>query len=213
MFEAEKNNPELVSKIDIDELLRASENVDMNYFMNNTLETISSEIVEVLREHGITDTALANFCEKLVGFRFVDQIYQLHKGKHVRWIRISNAKTSVMRDGVLTNGRQNGVLTNGRQNGVLTNGRQNGVLTNGRQNGVLTNGRQNGVLTNGRQNGVLTNGGIVVDVKFLDNGTQVLCKNKNRFIQYKFDDCLTFQRLSSDELLVLTCMNNATLSR
>ena len=168
MFEAEKNNPELVSKIDIDELLRASENVDMNYFMNNTLETISSEIVEVLREHGITDTALANFCEKLVGFRFVDQIYQLHKGKHVRWIRISNAKMSEVRDAGLTNGRQNGVLTNG---------------------------------------------GIVVDVKFLDNGTQVLCKNKNRFIQYKFDDCLTFQRLSSDELLVLTCMNNATLSR
>jgi hypothetical protein len=168
IFEAEKNNPELVSKIDINELLRAAENVDMNYFTNNSLETISSEIVEVLREHGITDTTLVNFCEKLVGFRFVDQIYQLHKGKHVRWMRVSNAKTNEVRDAGLTNGSQNGVLTNG---------------------------------------------GIVVDVKFLDNGTQVLCKNKNRFIQYKFDDCLTFQRLSSDELLVLTCMNNATLSR
>jgi len=50
----------------------------------------------------------------------------------------------------------------------------------------------------------LTNGGIVVDIKFLDNGTHVLTKNNmNRFIQYKFDDCLTFQKLSTEEQLIL----------
>lgn len=53
------------------------------------------------------------------------------------------------------------------------------------------------------RNGKLTNGGIVVDIKFLDNGTHILCKNRERFIQYKFDDCVTFQRLSADELLIL----------
>jgi len=53
------------------------------------------------------------------------------------------------------------------------------------------------------RNGKLTNGGIVVDVKFLDNGTHILCKNRNRFIQYKFDDCATFQKLTTDELLIL----------
>ena len=53
------------------------------------------------------------------------------------------------------------------------------------------------------RNNKLTNGGIVVDVKFLDNGTHILCKNKNRFIQYKFDDCITFQKLTADELLIL----------
>jgi hypothetical protein len=50
----------------------------------------------------------------------------------------------------------------------------------------------------------LTNGGIVLDIKFLDNGMHILTKNnQNRFIQYKFDDCLTFQKLSMGEQLVL----------
>jgi hypothetical protein len=50
----------------------------------------------------------------------------------------------------------------------------------------------------------LTNGGIVADIKFMDNGTHVLCKNVlGRFIQYKFDDCMTFQKLSVDEQLIL----------
>lgn len=50
----------------------------------------------------------------------------------------------------------------------------------------------------------LTNGGIVVDIKFLDNGMHILTKNnQNKFIQYKFDDCLTFQKMSMGEQLVL----------
>jgi hypothetical protein len=53
------------------------------------------------------------------------------------------------------------------------------------------------------RNNKLTNGGIVVDIKFLDNGTHILCKNKNRFIQYRFDECCTFQKLTPDELLIL----------
>ena len=31
------------------------------------------------------------------------------------------------------------------------------------------------------RNGKLTNGGIVVDIKFLNNGTHILCKNYHRF--------------------------------
>ena len=50
----------------------------------------------------------------------------------------------------------------------------------------------------------LTNGGIVMDVKFTDSGVQVLCKSKNnRFIQYKIDECLTFQKLNQDEIMIL----------
>jgi len=59
------------------------------------------------------------------------------------------------------------------------------------------------------RNGKLTNGGIVVDVKFLDTGTHILCKNKNRFIQYRFDDCPTFQKLTADELLILQLKDGA----
>ena len=50
----------------------------------------------------------------------------------------------------------------------------------------------------------LTTGGIVTDIKFLENGIHVLCmNNQRRFIQYKFDDCYTFQKMSTDEQLIL----------
>ena len=51
----------------------------------------------------------------------------------------------------------------------------------------------------------LTKGGIVADIKFLENGIYILIKNAhNRFIQYRFDDCITFQKLSVEELLYLS---------
>jgi hypothetical protein len=51
----------------------------------------------------------------------------------------------------------------------------------------------------------LTKGGLVADIKFLENGIYVLIKNAhNRFIQYKFDDCITFQKLSVEELLYIS---------
>ena len=46
-------------------------------------------------------------------------------------------------------------------------------------------------------------GGVVVDIRFLDSGTQILCKNRNRFFQIKFDQHLVFQKLSFDEQLFL----------
>lgn len=50
----------------------------------------------------------------------------------------------------------------------------------------------------------LNNGGIVVDILFKDNGTHVRCKNAmNRFIQFKFDECLTFQKMNLEEQLIL----------
>lgn len=50
----------------------------------------------------------------------------------------------------------------------------------------------------------LTKGGIVTDIKILENGIHILIKNAlNRFIQYKYDDCITFQKLSVEELLYI----------
>lgn len=54
----------------------------------------------------------------------------------------------------------------------------------------------------------LTNGGIITDIKFTESGVNILCKNSlNRFIQYKFEECLTFQKLSTDELIVLSLLS------
>ena len=72
----------------------------------------------------------------------IEELQELHKGKHVRWIR--------------------------------------------------------------KNNGKLTNGGIIVDIKFYETGTQILCMGSGKsFIQYKYDECFTFQKMSEAEQLVV----------
>jgi hypothetical protein len=55
---------------------------------------------------------------------------------------------------------------------------------------------------------IITNGGIIVDIRFLDTGTYIIIKyGKSRVLQYKFDDCITFQKMTYDEHLILTIID------
>ena len=139
LIDSEKNNPDLESTLDVPALLAAAENVSSDFLNTHSLSTISQDNLNAIQSTGIIGEQLQNITNKLVEFYHIDYIYQIHKGKHVRWLR----------------------------------------------------------------NGRLTNGGIVVDIKFLDTGTHILCKCRQRFIQYKFDECITFQRLSTDEMMIL----------
>jgi len=139
LIDSEKNNPDLESTLDVPALLAAAENVSSDFLNTHSLSTISQDNLNAIQSTGILGEQLQNITNKLVEFYHIDYIYQIHKGKHVRWLR----------------------------------------------------------------NGRLTNGGIVVDIKFLDTGTHILCKCRQRFIQYKFDECITFQRLSTDEMMIL----------
>lgn len=142
MFEDAIKDPSLFSTLDIENLLNTLETDKNDYLETKTMQSITDEIYETVSNQIQTLKPVEEVCKKLVGYRYVDEINELHKGKHVRWIR-NNGET-------------------------------------------------------------LTNGGIVVDIKFLDNGTHVMCKNSmNRFIQYKFDDCITFQKLTTDEQFIL----------
>jgi len=130
------------SSLDIDEILENSAPKDADDLLLN----ISEEIIESMISISLSPDLIAEYCSKLVEYRFVDKIFQLQKGKHIRWIRKGNLDPT------------------------------------------------------------LTNGGIIMDVKFTNKGVSILCKNKNRFIQYGFDDCLTYQKLSADELMLIGCM-------
>lgn len=45
------------------------------------------------------------------------------------------------------------------------------------------------------QNGKLTNGAILIDIKFTDNGTHILCKaQRGNIIELLFDNCVIFQK-------------------
>jgi len=54
----------------------------------------------------------------------------------------------------------------------------------------------------------LTNGGIATEIKFLEGGSYVVCKNNyNQFMQYKLDNALTFQILTEEEQCILLLNN------
>ena len=142
IFEDAMNDSSLLSTINIDNLLNTLENTKNDYLDNKTMADISKEVYENVAECDIHDNVIESLCKKLIGYRYVDEIYELHKGKMIRWIRDGTSK--------------------------------------------------------------LTNGGIVTDIKFLPNGIHVQCMNSmKRFIQYKFDDCKTFQKMNTDEQLIL----------
>jgi hypothetical protein len=142
IFESASKDPTLFSTIDIECLLKSIEKDKNDYLENKTLKDVNIDVFNKITELNIDPETVIELCNKLIGYRYVDEMHELHKGKHIRWIRIDK-KT-------------------------------------------------------------LTNGGIVVDIKFLDNGTQILTMNaQRRFIQFKFDDCLTFQKLSVEEQLIL----------
>ena len=145
IFKDAQNDSSLLSKIDINELLNSLENKNNDYLENKTLTDINNDKYTALSQIDLPKNSVQQYCEKLAEFRLVDEVYELHKGKYVRWINIE--------DDV---------------------------------------------------NLKLHPGGFVFDIKFLDNGVHVLCMNNSRrFVQYKFDKCLTFQKLSMEEQLIL----------
>jgi hypothetical protein len=124
------------------EILNIVENYESSLIDGQTSKTIMNDIIQCLQEHEISN--IEKISNQLKNYIFVDEIHNIHKGRHIRWIRLSNEKKT------------------------------------------------------------LTLGGLIMDVKFTNNGVNILCKDmRNRFIQFKFDECLTFQRLSYQELVIL----------
>ena len=149
MFENAMNDPTLLSTIDINKLLDTLENDKNDYLENKTIETVTKEIYSNINKLDISVEEKKRYCQLLSEYRLVNDIHELHKGKQIKWIRLSNNK--------------------------------------------------------------LIGGGIVVNIKFLDNGTHVLVKNlMNKFIQIKFDDIWIFQKMTMQEQLILMAYGYVT---
>jgi replicative superfamily II helicase len=162
IFENAKKDPTLFSTMNIEELLNSIENEKNDYLENKTMDDIIKQNFETISELDISLEDTREICNRLIGYRYVDEIHELHKGKHIRWIRINKTSNQL-----------------GSLNEKMS------------------------------KTPVLTNGGILVNIKFLDNGVHIICKNsQNRFIQYKFDDSITFQKLSVEEQLLLMAYEN-----
>jgi len=135
-----KNDNTLFSDININELLESIDD-DKNDIENKTLNDIIDINIEILKTHNFDNKTIETYCNKLAGYKYIDNLYQLNKGKYIRWINKNNK---------------------------------------------------------------LTNGAIILDIMFLDNGTNIVCKNTNhKYLQLKFDDCIIFQKLSDQEQMIL----------
>ena len=151
LFENIQKDKSLLTTINVNELLKLvkDDNNSTKYLLNKTFNSIKEDILDIL-ENTIPQWSIVEIettAKTLFDFRHVDEIYELHKGKYVRWIKCNTDKTTIPK---------------------------------------------------------LTTGGFVMNVKFLDNGIYILCKNnRNQFIQYKYDDCITFQKLSYEEHIIL----------
>lgn len=143
IFDQAKKDPSLLANINIDELLEGTDDVKNDYLQDRTLHNIQEDIYDTLEEVFEKDEDIVVYMDKLREYRIVDEVSELHNGKHIRWIRRGTTK--------------------------------------------------------------LTNGGIVVEVKFTKDGINVLCKNAmHKFIKFKYDECIIFQKLTVDEQLILT---------
>jgi hypothetical protein len=79
-----REDPSLLSKINAAELLKSVKN---DFLENQTIESISANIFDSLTQLPLNKEIIESHFERLVGYRFVDELHLLHKGKYVRWIR------------------------------------------------------------------------------------------------------------------------------
>jgi hypothetical protein len=138
----------IFTSADIQNILDASTNSSNEHLEDQTTESIANIVHNSLKRLDLSNEAITDYYYRLQNYRYIDGINELHKGKHIRWIR----------------------------------------------------------------NGKLTNGGILTNITIKDTGIHILCKNSlNKFITYKWDDCVTYQKLSMEEQLILIANDNIHL--
>jgi hypothetical protein len=79
------------------------ENEKNDYLENKTLQIITDDIFHKINSLYTSIELKESFCSKLAGYRYVDEIRELHKGKHTRWIRKSASPPLLTNGGTLVN--------------------------------------------------------------------------------------------------------------
>jgi hypothetical protein len=96
-FREAREDPTLLSTIDIDAVLKKTD--DVHYIEGKTVVDVSKEIFEAVDALDIPEENKRDICQRLVGYRWVDRLCDLRSGRLVRWVK----------QGKLTNG---GLLMN-----------------------------------------------------------------------------------------------------
>ena len=84
-----REDPLLLSNVNVEDILKSQEvdSTKYDFLENQTIETISQNVFDSIKRLPINQHTVIDHCKKLIGYRFVDELHLLHKGKYVRWIR------------------------------------------------------------------------------------------------------------------------------
>ena len=77
-----KSDIELQNTINIQEIIEKEKNID--HLEGKTLDSITQEIFDIINSLNILEEKKKEWCEKLIGYRFINEIYELHKGKDIK---------------------------------------------------------------------------------------------------------------------------------
>lgn len=154
------DHEENAMRADINEILEKLDDDEHDYLENKTSKSISQDIYDVLKIHFDDEEEIEKIYNKLNGYRYVENINELHVGKDIKTIRIQNPYD----------------------------------------------------LSFNKLNSKLKYKGRVTNIVFEDNGVlvrSVLFTGKTIFQNYKYDNFLTFQKLTPDEIIIITLLENA----
>lgn len=91
-------NIDFDNTLDIESLLK-NVKCDDNIYLNDTQNDIHRTLSSIM---SIDEDSIIKLQSKLVKYRLVDEIYLLHKGKHVRWINKDDPSYKLNIGGVVT---------------------------------------------------------------------------------------------------------------
>ena len=141
IIERAKEEATDLSETDIDDILDSMEEKKSPYFEEATTTSVMYEMRDEMTLAGVQN--MDEYMKKLIEYRLIDEVSEIQRGRHIRWIELYKPKQ------------------------------------------------------------ILQGGGIVMTIKFLDNGVHILCNNGRCFSQIKYDRCILFQKMSQEEQLIL----------
>jgi len=151
----ENENEKEEEETNINEILEKLEDECHDYLENKTLESISQEIYEILKANDYHEEKIEMIYNKLNGYRYVENINELHVGKEIKILRIANPYDANFN----------------------------------------------------KMDSTLKYYGKVTNIVFDDKGVlirSITFINKIKYWNYKYDNFLTFQKLTDEEKIILT---------
>lgn len=75
-------DPHLQNTLDVNQIIEQGKNSE--FLQDNTLSTVARDIFDKIAELPISQEKKKDWCDKLIGFRLVNELYELQKGKLVK---------------------------------------------------------------------------------------------------------------------------------